>query len=537
MRMMYCKTVCGVCGKERIELEMNDSSMCPDRDLDFREWSMFQYGREAWIQECTECGFVSENLEEGKPSYLEFLNSKEYRIVDSIVLSNSLATLYYKYALFNLYLNRTEKAYYSYLHCSWCFDDRNNKEAAAHCRKKAIALFPFLEKEHKLSEEIVLIQADMLRRTGQFVNVKELLKNFHFHDRAYQQISIYQQMLADNEAIGCFKESHAYAYDIKTKDDWKENKILVISEHQIKKEILDKYYPGLSIREQLVFDRGWELVNKLNEYMECFYEKHRTTQKMIEYLMFLSNNKDYSFFSVQSPSFRSFLENTFLYYEKKEVIRYAVRIIEHMKLTEKSIEKYDLKEKETREFLDEIMKALDGYEDLAFSDEERRASTIVSYYNKAFMMLESNNKPLGHQPNHFLSYDECMDVIRYLKKKEVNNYELFGKEKDASFKKMFVDQEETFGGQNSNASIEENAAYLLYYMIKNQCFIAGNKTIAATLFLYYLDKNGRLLFFNNKIIDDAAVMALIAIVSTSRPDEKGLVIDLIVNCISMQWRE
>ena len=58
----------------------------------------------------------------------------------------------------------------------------------------------------------------------------------------------------------------AYAYDIKTKDDWKENKILVISEHQIKKEILDKYYPGLSIREQLVFDRGWELVNKLNEY-------------------------------------------------------------------------------------------------------------------------------------------------------------------------------------------------------------------------------------------------------------------------------
>ena len=145
MGMMYCRTVCGVCGKERIELEMNDSSMCPDRDLDFREWSMFQYGREAWIQECIECGFVSENLEEGKPSYLEFLNSKEYRIVDSIVLSNSLATLYYKYALFNLYLNRTEKAYYSYLHCSWCFDDQNNKEAAAHCRKKAIALFPFLE--------------------------------------------------------------------------------------------------------------------------------------------------------------------------------------------------------------------------------------------------------------------------------------------------------------------------------------------------------------------------------------------------------
>ena len=53
---------------------------------------------------------------------------------------------------------------------------------------------------------------------------------------------------------------------------------------------------------------------------------------------------------------------------------------------------------------------------------------------------------------------------------------------------MFVDQEETFGGQNSNASIEENAAYLLYYMIKNQCFIAGNKTIAATLFLYYLHR-------------------------------------------------
>ena len=148
------------------------------------------------------------------------------------------------------------------------------------------------------------------------------------------------------------------------------------------------------------------------------------------------------------------------------------------------------------------------------------------------MMLEANNKPIGHQPNHFLSYDECMNIIRYLKKKEHNNYEKFGKEKDNLFKKILVEQEESYG-----ISIEKEAAYLLYSIIKNQCFLAGNKIVAATLFLYYLEKNGRLLFFDNKIIDDAALMALIAIISGSKPEEKELVIELIVNCISMQWKE
>lgn len=542
MSMVAFKTtVCGVCGKKRVELEMLSSNLFPDRDLDFRESVMFRYGREAWIQECA-CGFVAEDLAEGKPEYKEFLNSKEYQNVDDIVLRNSLATLFCKYAIFNIHLKRTRKAFEAYLHAAWSMDDRNNKEGADFCRKKAISLFPILEAEKQLSEELVLIQADMLRRTAQFAKVKELLQNLYFHDKSYQQISNYQQMLAYNEAIGCFKESSAYAYEVKMQDDWKENGTLVSDEQQIKNEILKKYYPGLSWEEQDVFDRSWKLVQELNESMQCFYEKHRNTQKLVEYLKWVSKTDDYSFISVQSPFLKSFLENTFSYYEKKEIIRYAVKIIEYMKLGEKSIEEYDSKEKETRIFLDEIMKAIGEYEDPKLTDEEKNIKMVTAYYNKALLMLEQYeymdyDRPLGHQQSYDISYEECKNVIEYMRKSEIHNHNLFGKEKDDSFKNILSNNEETHGREYGYCSIEEKAAHILYAVTKNRYFLSGNEKIAAALFLYYLNKNERMLFFEDKIIDDAAVAALTLMISASKPEDKELVINMIINCINMQWKE
>jgi len=110
---------------------------------------------------------------------------------------------------------------------------------------------------------------------------------------------------------------------------------------------------------------------------------------------------------------------------------------------------------------------------------------------------------------------------------------LFGNEKDHSFKSSIATIYQTFDGVDLYPSIEEKAANLLYFITKNHSFSDGNKRIAAFLFLYFLDKNG-ILFDNdgNKRIADNALVALTLMVAVSKPDDKYIMITVIVNLIN-----
>ena len=80
-------------------------------------------------------------------------------------------------------------------------------------------------------------------------------------------------------------------------------------------------------------------------------------------------------------------------------------------------------------------------------------------------------------------------------------------------------------------TLEEKAANLLYFITKNHSFSDGNKRIAATMFLYFLDKNGILFADGNKLIDDHTLVALTIMIAESKPDEKEMMISVIMNCI------
>jgi len=110
---------------------------------------------------------------------------------------------------------------------------------------------------------------------------------------------------------------------------------------------------------------------------------------------------------------------------------------------------------------------------------------------------------------------------------------LFGREKDASFKSSIATIYQTFGGIDLYPSIEEKAANLLYFIVKNHSFSDGNKRIAAFLFLYFLEKNG-LLFSETgkKRIADNALVALTLMIAVSKPVEKETMIKVIVNLIN-----
>ncbi len=118
-------------------------------------------------------------------------------------------------------------------------------------------------------------------------------------------------------------------------------------------------------------------------------------------------------------------------------------------------------------------------------------------------------------------------------KETFGNSELFGNEKDNSFKSSISTIYQTFEGVDLYPSVEEKAANLLYFIVKNHSFTNGNKRIAAFLFLYFLEKN-KLLFTEtgNKRIADNALVALTLMIAVSKPEEKETMIKVIVNLIN-----
>lgn len=133
--------------------------------------------------------------------------------------------------------------------------------------------------------------------------------------------------------------------------------------------------------------------------------------------------------------------------------------------------------------------------------------------------------------NH-LSYEEAIEQIHFWRDfQKAGN--LFGNEKDKSFKSSLDTIYQTFDGMDLYPTIEEKAANLLYFVIKNHSFSDGNKRIAAGLFVYFLDLNNKLLNKEgNKKIADNALVAITIMIAESKPEEKDMMTKLVVNLIN-----
>ena len=172
------------------------------------------------------------------------------------------------------------------------------------------------------------------------------------------------------------------------------------------------------------------------------------------------------------------------------------------------------------------------------SDESTGLLKIISDYSYALEILDQYDYQTLKIENtsgkevYQLTYQEAIKQIN-LVKETFGNSELFGNEKDDSFKSSLSTIYQTFGGVDLYPSIEEKAANLLYFIVKNHSFTDGNKRIAVFLFLYFLEKNG-LLFTEtgSKRIADNALVALTLMIAVSKPEEKETMIKVIVNLIN-----
>lgn len=165
----------------------------------------------------------------------------------------------------------------------------------------------------------------------------------------------------------------------------------------------------------------------------------------------------------------------------------------------------------------------------------KQVLTVVERYSRALELLDAYdhqnmNRPTGNKATYVLTYEESRKVINEMKYGD--NSSLFGNEKDESFKGSIGAIYQSFGGVDLYPTLEEKAANLLYFITKNHSFSDGNKRIAATMFLYFLDKNKALFKDGEKIVDDHALVALTIMIAESNPEEKEMMISVIMNCIS-----
>lgn len=165
----------------------------------------------------------------------------------------------------------------------------------------------------------------------------------------------------------------------------------------------------------------------------------------------------------------------------------------------------------------------------------KQVLTVVERYNKALDLLDDYDhqkleKPKGNKTTYILTYEECRKVIDEMKFS--SDSKLFVNEKDDSFKGSIGNIYQSFAGVDIYPSLEEKAANLLYFVTKNHSFSDGNKRIAATMFLYFLDRNDVLFRNHEKLIDDYTLVALVIMIAESKPEEKDVMISIIMNCIS-----
>ena len=160
---------------------------------------------------------------------------------------------------------------------------------------------------------------------------------------------------------------------------------------------------------------------------------------------------------------------------------------------------------------------------------------LLDIYSKALDLLDdydndSLKRPKGVSSALPLDAEECRDVID--KMRFASDSDLFGKEKDDSFRGSIGNIFQTFGGAELYPTFEEKAANLLYFIVKNHSFLDGNKRIAATLFLYFLSKNERLFGkAGEKKLSDEALVATVLMIANSRPEDKELMISIVMNFI------
>jgi prophage maintenance system killer protein len=175
-------------------------------------------------------------------------------------------------------------------------------------------------------------------------------------------------------------------------------------------------------------------------------------------------------------------------------------------------------------------------------DEAKALLRVVEDYTYALNLLDDYDHQKVviadtiERKVHAVTYDEAIRTIGHLQK-QFNASELFGREKDESLRGSLDNVFQTFEGKELYPSLEEKAANLLYFLVKNHSFVDGNKRIAAALFLWFLEKN-RMLYRadGTKRIAENALVAMTLLIAESKAADKEILAQVVTNLLTKKNR-
>ena len=187
------------------------------------------------------------------------------------------------------------------------------------------------------------------------------------------------------------------------------------------------------------------------------------------------------------------------------------------------------------EYLEKTIKLIDiaGRIDTDLKGSEaQEIIKVINNYKDALNLLDDYDhnrisKPRGTINNSKINYEDCMNIVNKLKFN--NDSDLFALERDKGLKAIIGNIYQSFDGKDLYPTTEEKAANFLYLIIKNHVFIDGNKRIAATLFIYFLEYYNLLYINERQVIDNNTLVAITLLIAQSNPKEKDILIVLIMN--------
>lgn len=190
------------------------------------------------------------------------------------------------------------------------------------------------------------------------------------------------------------------------------------------------------------------------------------------------------------------------------------------------------------EYLEKTIKLIDiaGRIDQKLNgDEAQEIIRVINNYSNALNLLDDYDhktvlKPKGTNSDNRINYKTCMNIVNQLRFN--SDSDLFALERDKGLESIIGDIYLSFNGQDLYPSIEEKAANFLYLITKNHTFIDGNKRIAATLFIYFLEFYNILYKDGRQVIDNNTLVAITLLIAQSNPKEKDILIDLVMNFLN-----
>ena len=307
------------------------------------------------------------------------------------------------------------------------------------------------------------------------------------------------------------------------------NEIILFENQDVKLEVNMKDETVWLTQEQMarLFDRNIGVISR--HIKNIFTENELDMESNLQKMQIPNSDKPVSFYSLDviiSVGYRVKSKNGIIFR------KWANKI-----LKDYLIKGYVVNQKRL-EYLEKTIKLIDiagRIDEKLNGSEAQEIIKVINNYSNALNLLDDYDhkrisKPNGTIKNNKITYEDCMNIIGKLKFN--SDSELFALERNKGLQAIIGTIYGSFDGKDLYPTIEEKAANFLYLITKNHTFIDGNKRIAATLFIYFLEFYNILYNENGQVIDNNTLVAITLLIAQSNPKEKDILIDLVMNFLN-----